>query len=199
MFSKTILALAALATIGTAALVTSTSSADARAGFRGGFHGGFKGNIGRVARFTPNRPNWNPHKPNRPALAPALPASALARPLASFMGLWCWRRHGCSRGPGLRGCPDLRGACGPAPLHLPDQGVHAGQPRGVQGPVHQGDGGSSDRRRGATAEHVAAAAGPADARTPAVTSLTLPPDPGRKAGVLPSDDIKGLYRVAFLH
>ena len=198
MFSKTILALAALATIGTAALVTSTSSADARAGFRGGFHGGFKGNIGRVARFTPDRPNWNPHKPNRPALAPALPASALARPLAPFMGLWCWRRHGCSRGPGLRGCPDLRSACCPAPLHLPDQGVHAGQPRGVQGPVHQGDGGSSDRR-GAAAEHVAAAAGSADARTPAITSLTFPRTPAERPGFAVRWDIKGLYRVAFLH
>jgi hypothetical protein len=72
MFSKTILALATIATIGTAALVTSTS-ADARPGFRGGFHGGFKGNIGRVARFTPDRPNWNPHKPNRPHWHPRFP------------------------------------------------------------------------------------------------------------------------------
>ena len=76
MFSKTILALAALATIGTAALVTSTSSADARPGFRGGFHGGFKGNIGRVARFThdrPHRPNWTPDRPNRPHWHPRFP------------------------------------------------------------------------------------------------------------------------------
>ena len=76
MFSKTILALAAIATIGSAALVTSTSSADARAGFRGGFHGGIKGNIGRVARFThdrPHRPNWTPNRPNRPHWHPRFP------------------------------------------------------------------------------------------------------------------------------
>ena len=63
MFSKTILALAAIATIGTA-FVTSTSSADARPGF-GGFRGGFKGNIGH-ARFTPDRPHrphWHPRFP----------------------------------------------------------------------------------------------------------------------------------------
>jgi hypothetical protein len=112
-----------------------------------------------------------------PALAPALPAPALARPLAPFVGLWCRSRHGCSRGPGLRGCPDLRGACCPAPLHLPDQGVHAGQPRGVQGPVHQGDGGSSDRRRGAAAEHVATAARSADAHASAITGQSSRPEP----------------------
>ena len=65
-----LLALAAVASIGTA-LVTSTTSADARPGI-GGFRGGFHGSIGRVARFTPDRPH-------RPALAPALAASALAR------------------------------------------------------------------------------------------------------------------------
>ena len=73
MFSKTILALAALATIG-AALVTSTSSADARGFSRGGFKG-FKGGAAH-ARFTPdrpNRPNWNPHRPNLPHWHPRRP------------------------------------------------------------------------------------------------------------------------------
>ena len=70
MLSKTILALAAIASIGTAALVTSTSSADARPGF-GGFRGGFHGGNFRVSRaFTPNRiphrPHWHPRRPHFP-------------------------------------------------------------------------------------------------------------------------------------
>ena len=99
MFSKTrILTLAAIASIGAAALVTSVSSADARPGF-GGFRGGFKGGFaGRVARFTPDRlphrPHWHPHRPHwhvkwhRPfvygvgvaAAAVAAPANAAVAP-----------------------------------------------------------------------------------------------------------------------
>lgn len=60
-----LLALAAVATIGTA-FVTSTSLADARPGF-GGFRGGFHGGFGRAARFTPDRrphrPHWHPRWP----------------------------------------------------------------------------------------------------------------------------------------
>ena len=100
MFSMrtSILALAAVASIG-AALATSTTSADARpgfGGFRGGFHGGFHG---RVARFTPDRPqrpHWHPRWPrpnwhvrwHRPwvygagVAAVAAPAYAAARPAA---------------------------------------------------------------------------------------------------------------------
>jgi hypothetical protein len=69
MLSRTrILTLAAIASIGAAALVTSVSSADARPGF-GGFRGGFKGGFGgRIARFTPgrlpHRPHWHPHRPH---------------------------------------------------------------------------------------------------------------------------------------
>lgn len=63
-FRTSLLALAAVASIGTA-LVTSTTSADARPGI-GGFRGGFHGSIGRVARFTPDRPHrphWHPRWP----------------------------------------------------------------------------------------------------------------------------------------
>ena len=102
MFSKTrILTLAAIASIGAAALITSVSSADARPGF-GGFRGGFKGGFGgRVARFTPHRlPHWHPRRPHwhvkwhRPfvygvgvATAVAAPAYAVApRPAAPTPG-----------------------------------------------------------------------------------------------------------------
>ncbi len=61
-----LLALAAVATIG-AAFLTSSSSADARpgfGGFRGGFHGGFHGRIARFAPHRPHRPHWRPHRPH---------------------------------------------------------------------------------------------------------------------------------------
>ena len=66
-----LLALAAVASIGTA-LVTSTTSADARPGI-GGFRGGFHGSIGRIGGFRQigglhrfprfhHRPHWHQHR-----------------------------------------------------------------------------------------------------------------------------------------
>ncbi len=143
---NTLLALAAIASLGLATLISSTSSADAR-GFGGGFRGGGGGHV-RMAQYRrraaygrhasrrhpsrqlpPSRrapPYRHPPLPELVPLARPLPrACALAPPLAVR------RSGGC--------CRDLR--CGsrrrPA-LHLPDQGVHAGRTRDLPGYLHQG-------------------------------------------------------------
>jgi len=86
MFSKTILSLAAIASIGAATLVTSASSADARPGFRGGHKGGF-GRFVHRGHFHHHR-HW--HVRHRPwiygvgaaaVVAPAYGAVA-AKPVA---------------------------------------------------------------------------------------------------------------------
>jgi hypothetical protein len=78
MFSKTsILSLAAIASIGAAALVTATSSADARpGGFRGGHKGGFHGRFAHRPHFHHHR-HW--HVKHRPWIY-GVGAAAVAAP-----------------------------------------------------------------------------------------------------------------------
>ena len=198
MFSKTILALAALATIGTAALVTSTSSADARAGFRGGFHGGFKGNIGRVARFTPDRPNWNPHKPNRPHWHPRVPRPHWHVRWHRSWGYGVGVATAAVAAPAYAAAPTYAAPAAPRPCtcltkeYTPDNLVvfkDLCTKEMAAAPIGGG-------------EHNRACCRPSRAsRCPRRSSnvTDLPPDPGRKAGVCRPMDIKRLYRVAFLH
>ena len=129
--------------------ITSTSSADAR-GFGGGFSRGGGVHFG--------------------ALPQQFSASGAAARRARFHHRQHWHghhRHGCAgtvrgsmvlalrRSP-LRPMRPSRQA-GRGALHLPDQGIHQGEPGGVHGSLHQGDGSSAD---GAAAAAEPGAAGP---------------------------------------
>ena len=144
---NTLLALAAIASLGLATLISSTSSADAR-GFGGGFaaaavaamsawrnigggrHMGGMRHVGirhgNFRRHVGHPPYRHPPLPELVPLARPLPrACALAPPLAVR------RPGGC--------CRDLRRGSRRRPaLHLPDQGVHAGRTRDLPGYLHQG-------------------------------------------------------------
>ena len=136
-----LLALAAVASIGTA-LVTSTTSADARPGF-GGFRGGIPRRQHRARRRLP--------PDRRPASLPALPSPAALAP-ASAIGTCAGTGRGSTASARRRSrLRPTRRSRAPArrSLHLPEQGVHAGQRRGVQGPLHQRDGGGPDGRAAA--------------------------------------------------
>ena len=79
MLKTSILMLAAVASVGVA-LVTSTSSADARPGFHGGFRGGFGG-----FRTAFHRPHFRPHfhrhvRWHRPWIYSAVAAPVAAAP-----------------------------------------------------------------------------------------------------------------------
>ena len=186
MFKKirnAMLALAAVATLGLGTLVSTTDSADAR-GFGGG--GGFHAAAAASAAVTSAACATSAAAASTsaaasisaiacisaiasasaiiaalpPALVPSL-VQPLPRPRPLAASAARRRAGGC--GDDLRGCSGCGGA---AALHLPDQGIHAGQPRGVQGRVHEGS------RLGADRQHASAAADAAGAAGPAASALT---------------------------
>ena len=88
------------------------------------------------------------------------------------------------------------------PLHLPDQGIHAGRPGCVQGRVHEGSRLGSGRQH-PDAAPAAAAAGAAHAAAVSSTNVELMENPGSGRGFsflkFASVDVVSRARVSFRH
>ena len=197
------LAFAAVATLGSATLVTTTTSADARGGFHGG-GGGFHGGGGRggmrasaaarassvaapssVAACTSairvtHRSSRAPHHGHRPHFPSATGAAGIR---------WRCKSTCAGRARCLRGAPAGRAttyAVAPvarrsAALHLPDQGIHAGQSGGVQGRVHQGSRVGAGRQHAGPAPAAAAEQAPVRSSKPTLHGIE---NPGLRRGSL---------------
>ncbi len=109
-------------------------------------------------RRHPSRRHPPSHSSSAPdsaaALVPSLPVALQSRrSLAASVG-----HPGCDGGSGCDVLCGCAGGCGgSAALHLPDQGIHAGQSGGVQGPVHQGSRVRSGRQHAGPAPGAAGA------------------------------------------
>ena len=201
MFTKirtSMFAVAAVAALGAASLITTTTSADARGfgGGGGGFRSGGMGGGHGMMRMWWRRPHgwwrhpcrdascrdpprWHPPRrhPPHPSSAPDSAAALVSslpvalqsrRSLAASVG-----RAGCDGGSGCDVLCGCAGGCGgSAALHLPDQGIHAGQSGGVQGPVHEGSRVRSGRQHASAAP---ASGTPSSTGSPAAVSQALAP------------------------
>ena len=178
MFTKirsAMLALAAVATIGIGALVATTDSADAR-GFHGG--GGFKGGSGSAAS-TSVAASISAAAAISVIVRFSVARIAIVRTIASASAsVRSTGRTGATSAVGLPPSPLPASTCvgrvrsswarrwlrrptrlprrSGSSVHLPDQGIHAGQPGGVQGPLHEGSRFGSGRQHAAPAADAAA-------------------------------------------
>ncbi len=170
---STILALAAIVSLGTFALSSTSASAFGHGGglgggahmsggaHMGGFHaggfrsGGFRGGgfaFRRIVRIHP--PHWHPHY------------------------RFGWRRPYWIAPVVTTGIASYATAPVCESLHLPDQGIHPGRRGRVQGPVHQGNGDEPAGESRAGCHDGAATAAGAGLRTaagPAVSAVSLRP------------------------